>query len=518
MLADNLASARIIQQEEMKEITELKKVLFIHSKNNNFEDEEWILDNSLKTQSVAKGVKTLYFTSIPLKHKEAVKIFALVRLSSNKSVRTIANNIHGISKFLNYLLEELGDLPLEKVNKKVIYGFQEYLDSLPVAHRSKESIWTGMSSFCSTLAGYDKIPHIRFGSNPFSIPRHKRTTKSKYIEESILKQLDVIFEDEKIPLVYRTAYWICRLIPNRITEVASMRIGCIKPYMQERVISIPSFKQNGGHLEPEIKQIAVIEEGKGEFLLNLIRRQEEASKDIQRYMKDDEKNYLFTYFSSQYIPTQNKYKELIGNINKIAILNEGTFNRMIKVMCKRYNVLDERGEPVNLSSHMFRHNAITDRLYEGFRLVDIMAMTNHKSSTMITESYVHVQEDELRKKSEKILNEDKSEVLFRGKIINTENPTKASQILRRPFAHKIGRLGLCSDIRNCPSEMFECLSCENFVPNADELDHFVEQVEQWETKLNMFKDHPFMKENAEYNLKLHRNIVEKIVGTIEGVQ
>ncbi|WP_210470335.1 tyrosine-type recombinase/integrase [Sporosarcina sp. 6E9] len=517
MLANNLPNAKIVQQEEMKEITELKKILLIHSKSCSFEDEKWVLDNSLKKQSVAKGVKTLYFTSIPLKHREVVKIFALVRLSSNKSVRTIATNIHGISKFFNYLLEELGDLPLEKVNKKVIYDIQEYLDSLPIAHRTKESIWTGMSSFCLTLAGYEKIPHIRFGSNPYSIPRHKRTTKSKYIEEGILKQLDIIFEDEKIPLVYRTAYWICRLIPNRITEVASMRFGCIKPYMQERVISIPTFKQNGGHLEPEIKQIAVKEEGKGEYLLNLIRRQEEASKAIQRHMEGEDKNYLFTYFSSQYIPTQNKYKELVGNINKIAILKEGTFNHMIKVMCKRYNVLDEKGEPVNLSSHMFRHNAITDRLYEGFRIIDIMAMTNHKSSEMITGSYVHVQEDELRKKSEKILNEDKSEVLFRGKIINTENPTKAAQILRRPFAHKIGRLGLCSDIRNCPSEMFECLSCKNFVPNADELDHFVDQVEQWETKLNMFKNHPFMKENAEYNLKLHRNIVEKIVGTIEGV-
>ena len=69
MLANNLVNAKIVQQEEMKEITELKKILLIHSNNSSFEDEVWVLDNSLKKQSVSKGVRTLYFSSIPLRHR-----------------------------------------------------------------------------------------------------------------------------------------------------------------------------------------------------------------------------------------------------------------------------------------------------------------------------------------------------------------------------------------------------------------------------------------------------------------
>lgn len=161
------------------------------------------------------------------------------------------------------------------------------------------------------------------------------------------------------------------------------------------------------------------------------------------------------------------------------LVNEPNFNKILNTYCKRYDVKDKNGEQVKISSHMFRHNGITDRLYEGFRLIDIMAMTNHKSSGMIVENYVHVKEKELRSISEKIISEGKSEVLFRGKIINTNNPEKMDKILRKSFAHKIGRLGICSDISNCPSQMFECLNdCPHFIPNADELGYFEEQVNQ----------------------------------------
>lgn len=511
MEEDILRAVTVVTQRQISEVVELKKLLRIHSTDNIFEDDRWFMDIGLKNQSRPKSAKTIYFTQIPLKYRSLIKIFALVRISSNIGIKTICSNINGIVKFLKFLSEEVDNRPLIKVNKKVIYSFQEYLDNSDLTIKSKETIWTGYSSLFKTLSGYEGIPNIRFGGNPYSIPKYmKASTKPKYIDEYVLKQLDNIFYEEKIPLLYRTAYWMCRLIPNRITEVLSMTLGCIKPYINEKVICIPMFKQNGGHKEPEIRQIALKEEGMGEYLLNLIRQQEEYSRSLQKHFQEDGKNFLFSYFSYQYIPNRDVYAHLEGNLNKLTIFKEPSFNRMIKVFCKRYKVKTKSGENAVISSHMLRHNGITDRLYEGFRIIDIMSMTNHKSSDMIVKNYVHVKNDELRKKSEKILQEDTTKDIFRGRILNTSDQTKMNQILKRPFAHKIGKLGLCSDISNCPSSMFECFSCGNFIPNADELGYFKEQVEQWREKLVKFDKHPYMKENALYNLNLNIKIVEKI--------
>src|SRR5699024_7842243 len=95
------------------------------------------------------------------------------------------------------------------------------------------------------------------------------------------------------------------------------------------------------------------------------------------------------------------------------------------------------------------------------------------------------------------------------------NPIVVKRLLAKPRAHKIGRLGICSDITGCKNDMFECFSCSFFVPNADELDYFKEQVEQWENKVQLAANNPLLKENAEYNLKLSNMVIKKIEGTIQ---
>lgn len=79
-------------------------------------------------------------------------------------------------------------------------------------------------------------------------------------------------------------------------------------------------------------------------------------------------------------------------------------------------------------------------------------------------------------------NEPAGGVYFKGKIINADNPIVVRRLLSKPRAHQIGRLGICSDITGCKNDMFECFTCSFFVPNADELNYFKEQVTQWERK------------------------------------
>ena len=58
--------------------------------------------------------------------------------------------------------------------------------------------------------------------------------------------------------------------------------------------------------------------------------------------------------------------------------------------------------------------------------------------------------------------------------------------------------------------MYECLKCDRFIPNADELEYFEAQVEDWRKKVKRAGGNQYLKENAQYNLELNQNIVKKI--------
>lgn len=93
-----------------------------------------------------------------------------------------------------------------------------------------------------------------------------------------------------------------------------------------------------------------------------------------------------------------------------------------------------------------------------------------------------------------------------------------SRLLKNVRAYKIKDMGICSDITGCKSGIFDCLDCSYFVPDADSLNYFKDKVIFWEQRVKMFEKNTSLKENAEYNLKLHKGIVERIVKAIGGEQ
>lgn len=62
--------------------------------------------------------------------------------------------------------------------------------------------------------------------------------------------------------------------------------------------------------------------------------------------------------------------------------------------------------------------------------------------------------------------------------------------------------------------IFDCLSCKHLIVDADDLGYFKHQLQYWEERVVIFAKHESLKENAEYNLELHRKIVERIENTI----
>lgn len=100
------------------------------------------------------------------------------------------------------------------------------------------------------------------------------------------------------------------------------------------------------------------------------------------------------------------------------------------------------------------------------------------------------------------------------------NQETAEWLLKNPRRFRIrkdGRsIGLCGDITSCNGGLFECLACNYFVPNADDLEYFEEQVTYWEQRCEIFKNKPIQLENFKYNLALHRAIVNRIKSVISG--
>lgn len=503
---------KIENNEKEKEV--LKKFLQTVSSTSTFEDDIWIADKTNKHKNVSNGAKSIYFTMFSNDYKDFVKYFALYRIGQNIEFSSIGNNLTGVLNFLEYLEDNYNGLKLKDVNKKIIYSYRDYLeDYTGLSSRTKESYWTSLILIFKYMLNFDEMPdkNVVGYINPFVVSKSKRkSNEEKYIPEDIIAQMDkVLMENNDIPIYFRTVYWICRLIPSRITEVCSMKIECIKPYMNYKIVSIPTFKQEVNYIKPKMRNICLMEDSMGEFLLDLIKKQIDESKEYRNYIDDEvEKEFLFVYKPYQYMKKTKKWVKRENYL--VTTFKEDGFNRMFKRICEVYNIKDKSGKIYNPTSHQLRHVGITDRLYEGFRLIDIMSITGHKNSSMISNNYSHIKQPELDKISREVLGEEHNHIVFKGRILNFDDERKIKEILRRPFAHRIGKLGLCSDISNCRSGMYECLKCDRFIPNADELEYFEAQVEDWRKKVKRAGGNQYLKENAQYNLELNQNIVKKI--------
>ena len=106
-------------------------------------------------------------------------------------------------------------------------------------------------------------------------------------------------------------------------------------------------------------------------------------------------------------------------------------------------------------------------------------------------------------------------VYFQGKIMNI-TPMLEKRLLRDLRKHKL-KLGICSDNEECKHQ-YRCLEdCEFYIPDCDDLPYFEKEVDEWSKKVEYYKtqNQPTSLENAEYNLKIHTKIRDRILKTIK---
>jgi hypothetical protein len=99
-------------------------------------------------------------------------------------------------------------------------------------------------------------------------------------------------------------------------------------------------------------------------------------------------------------------------------------------------------------------------------------------------------------------------VMFGGRILNMDAVTE-SRLLKNIRAHRIPG-GICADVTHCQSGLWSCVDCERYMPEAEQLMYFKEQVVAWDEKAKRFHAEKQMADNFEDISRKFRSIVEKL--------
>ncbi|MCR6791548.1 Phage integrase family protein [Bacillus paranthracis] len=506
-----------------------------------FDDDIWYCEKMHKGVGYPSEF-TINFIEIVEENKEILKYFSLV---SPNSIRVINNKVQSVNYFLQYLKGNFPAIPLSKVNRKIMSRFELYLrydtkKSMDV----KRFLYDGLIEFFEIMNEFPELPH-RIPTkrrNPFH-PKNEKNPEN-YIPLSIVRQFDKVMKDENngIPLILRILYWLQRSFPNRIKEVCSIKINPIKSLYSYYTLTIPTWKQNGGYLIEEIKTIPILNSGHGKYIVDLIKRWEKERGDLlQRFpIKKGCEDILLLhppfsiYFEDGKVTTksiaENYWRTLQihqqypnKNINELTniLIKEGfdihpftvkrhlerrlksktidmtpfssqKFNKYFKSIAEFFNITDSKGNIYNITSHQFRHNAITDRLYIGGYTVDqVKTMTKHKGNKMPLQ-YAHQQKvfhKEMWLKSTGLKSPSESPVEFKGIIFNLSDKRITDRLSRTPGAYltwetngKKG-VGLCSNINSCNPKgtdiHFECYECDWFIPKAKYYEDYKKELEYW---------------------------------------
>lgn len=457
-------------------IEDAKKVLRTFSSVSEFEDDQWVIDKTNKDQNIQDSDRKITFTRINNSNNATViKLFTLMRLMKRYSIRGITGDVNRIREFLRLLPDT--SIDLSEITPKDVFNYYVYLfegNQTTTIKRRLEK-WHFIKEFFKTM-NYQSQYQL-FEKYTTELYPDKRRVDAKLIPEDIAQKMDVEFLKEDVPLVFRTIYWLLRLIPNRITEVLSMKMNCLKQINDEYyMISIPTFKQSGPYSTGGIKLIEVKYTGTGQYLINLLQQFVDERKKQTNSADED-----FLFYSPRVYLLKNKdftFRYSIGT-GESTILSVDRVAYFLEKFCTEHDITMEDGTPYSVTTHQFRHNATSDRINSGiFRSIDVQGLTYHHSTAMIEQTYTHQDKGALT---------DNAPVVFKGRIINTDNERKLNQLLSKPYAKNIYKLGICSDVRVCNKEKSACLRCDYMIPDVDDLDYYVHELNDWISKRDKAK-------------------------------
>ncbi|MEG0733137.1 MAG: hypothetical protein RR470_12115 [Vagococcus sp.] len=420
----------------------------------------------------------------------------------------LQKKVYKIAGFLLLLTQNFEGIPLNKITNKQVQAFEQCLQSGSRTQATNYLTYNILQDFFDCLIDFGealKIIPIK-KNNPFNNTLAKRT--NKYIPKEGLIKLDHYFKSEKsrIPLELRLLYWLIQLFPNRISDLLSIDENCLIQELDMFILHVPTYKQNGGYTCPEMKKIPILYKGHGKYLIDLIvqwkQRREHIMKQYIPYkVKESNEKALF-------ISTFWKFEEEKGHLRAVSVKSFGfdntiknwnlrVINTRLSELSRFFQLKDEDGVPLKITTHYFRHNAITDRIYTTrYTSEQLQKLTGHKNEQM-GYYHTHPQKEHHSRLNKEIQGENNLD--FMGKILQF-NQFTIHQLAKSQEVYGVSDmmtekgLGVCSSMKHCQPNgipnRFCCYFCEYFVPEARFIDCYVNELVHWEessSRLNSSK-------------------------------
>ena len=423
-----------------------------------FTDDKWFIDKKETHMQFPALARRLKFEEIDPAIKVTVKDWTLDQLLFGRKIKGINSSLSSV----RYCLRLVKGKDAHQIDRIDIMRINDALFNGKTSYATAVGKWNQLRHFFKTVDCTEQAAWM----HEYVLPEvRKKKSADKLIPESVATQMDIAFMSTEIPLTYRCVYWTLRLYPNRIEEVCSMTPQALKQLSADKyLLTIPVSKTGGNFEEPEEKHFQILYTGMGKYYIDLIKEQQAYTAQTM-----PESDFLFVTRKVCYMRTpgteEYRYRE---TGNKISAVHEKMCQNFFGKVGGRLGFYDEEGNVVNITTHKFRHNAVTDRLQSGiFTQIDVMYETGHKNTLMIRHNYSHAAPPE------------KPEG-FRGIIADQRRMAK---ILQRPYAKEIHHLGVCSDSRGCENDRFACLTCGHFEADDSAIPFMVRDYKDWKSKL-----------------------------------
>lgn len=193
------------------------------------------------------------------------------------------------------------------------------------------------------------------------------------------------------------------------------------------------------------------------------------------------------------------YLFLTRNRNKkgwpVILASKGNWTKnRLNPFIEKYNLRDENGQLLKLTSHYFRHICATYAFQGGLKTHDVAELLGHKSILM-TETYNHTED---KQQIVKEILSGITPITTTNKIVlkqleGVENPFKGKTIdqvekLRRALKIELLPHGICTHhpMRGEPCEQDGvCLGCNNFLASAKHLPVYEKRLERVKKEIEM---------------------------------
>ena len=463
-----------------------RRILSLYS-NDSWENSVWHIQNRISLKQANLHFPNLQPTEITL-----LKVSIINFLSRGNSISTCRRMLHDSSVIFNFFHSKGFTFP--DIRQFWIQQLIEYLESQPYSIAQKNNCMVAMNHII------DSAISIQLFETPIALDCTYRwktpVNRKKAPDHIVVEQLDRIFFNLQvdIPLHFRCIYMILRLRSNRISEVLSMSLDCIKyPELGVFSIVIPTTKETSFHV-PSFCEYSFLMDGQCEALFfKVLIQQQELAQAIQDSLEEIEKDYLFV--------SPNGH-----------IVTAAGFNECLKSICTQHHIVDARGCHTAITSHDLRHTDICERLSSNIISPEMtMRESNHHSMSQTMGygySSIHDETEHLSTITSTVFQPDPPTVAHRRHV----SSAKYDRIASLPDSRIIPGYGVCMN-GTCIPRFEKCFSCSSFTPDPiykDYMEQAIQLLQLKNAKLVRQKNHEKAVEKNENQIRIFQLFLKKI--------